>query len=132
MRKLPLLLGTLGGAMAGYLFSNKKLRDQLSGSKNAEEAGKILAEHLQKDGKQIGAEVQKFVQSEIVQDNLGKAKKMAEKYAKRWKGDVSSYMKSGKKAAKSAMKKATAKSQAAQPSSRLRPAGKKSATKRSK
>ncbi len=116
MRKIPLLLGTLGGAMAGYLFSNKKLRDELSDSKNAEEAGKILAAHLQKDGKQIGAEVQKFVKSDMIQDNLSKAKKVAEKYAKKWKGDAMSLMKSSKKAAKGAMKETMAKSRAAKKS----------------
>lgn len=105
MRKLPLLLGTLGGAMAGYLFSNKKLRDELSASKNAEEAGKILAAHMQKDGKQIGAEVQKFVQSDMVQENLAKAKKTAEQYAKKWKGDALSFMKTGAKKAKQAVSK---------------------------
>ena len=118
MRKLPLLLGTLGGAMAGYLFSNKKLREELSSAKDAEAAGKILAKHLQHDGQQIGAEVQKFVKSDVIQDNFGKAKKMATQYGKKLKGEMSSFMKSGmkkmKKAApvresaprKSAMKKA--------------------------
>ena len=48
MKKLSLLLGTLGGATAGYLFSNKKLRDQLSGAKDAEEAARILGVALQR------------------------------------------------------------------------------------
>lgn len=126
MRKLPLLLGTLGGAMAGYLFSNKKLREELSDAKNAEQAGKILAAHLQKDGKQIGAEVQKFVKSDMVQENLSKAKKTAQQYAKKWKGDALSFVKTARK------KAAPAKHPAPQPSLKLRPAGKKSVTKRSK
>lgn len=109
MRKLPLLLGTLGGAMAGYLFSNKKLRDQLSSSKTADEAGKILAEHLQKDGQQIGHEVRKFVQSDAVQDNLSKAKTLAQQYAKKVQVDMKSFMKKAPKAAKKAAKEATAK-----------------------
>ncbi len=112
MRKLPLLLGTLGGAMAGYLFSNKKLRDELSGAQNAEHAGKILAAHMQKDGKQIGAEVQKFVQSSVVQENLGKAKKMAQGYAKKWQGEVKTFVKGSAKKAKSSVKRAVSKHRA--------------------
>lgn len=103
MRKLPLLLGTLGGAMAGYLFSNKKLRDELSGAKDAEAAGKILAKHLQHDGRQIGAEVQKFVQSDVVQENLTKARKMAQDYAQKLKGDMRGLVRTGMKKAKQAM-----------------------------
>ena len=34
MRKYSLLLGALGGAMAGYLFSNDKLRKELATAKN--------------------------------------------------------------------------------------------------
>lgn len=109
MRKLPLLLGTLGGAMAGYLFSNKKLREDLSNAKSAEQAGKILATHLQKDGAHIGQEVQKFVKSPVVQDNLAKAKKMATVYGKRLRTETAAFMKKGeqkvKKAMKGAMKK---------------------------
>lgn len=105
MRKLPLLLGTLGGAMAGYLFSNKKLREELSGAKDAEQAGKVLAKHLQHDGRQIGAEVQKFVQSDMVQENLTKAKKMAQDYAEKLKGDMKGFVKTGMKKARPALRR---------------------------
>lgn len=96
--------------MAGYLFSNKKLRDELSDAKNAEEAGKILAVHLQRDGKLIGAEVQKFVKSDTVQDNLTKAKKTAQTYAKKWRGDVASFMQGSKKKTATAKQRATKRS----------------------
>jgi len=88
MKKLSLLLGTLGGAMAGYLFSNTKLREELSSAKDAETAGKILAKHLQHDGKQIGNEVKKFVESEEVKDNLKKAKAYVKDNARKLQGDL--------------------------------------------
>lgn len=78
MKKLSLLLGTLGGAMAGYLFSNQQLRKDLSAAKTAESAAKILGKHLQQDGKKIAVQVQDFVESDEVQKNLMKAKKYAE------------------------------------------------------
>lgn len=80
MRKFGLLVGALGGAMAGYVFSNAKLREELADAKDAEAAGKILAKHLQKDGKQLGTHVKQFVQSDDVQKNVKKAKTYAKKY----------------------------------------------------
>lgn len=111
MRKLSMLLGALGGAMAGYVFSNTKLREELADAKDAEAAGKILAKHLQKDGKQIGKEVQQFVKSDAVQDNLKKAKDYANTQVKKMKGDLQEMMKGEKKtsAVKSAAKKPAAK-----------------------
>jgi len=105
MKKLSLLLGTLGGALAGYVFSNTKLREELSGAKDAEAAGKILAKHLQTDGKQIGKEVQQFVKSDVVQDNMHKAQKYVKENAKKLQGDLKTMM-TGEKAA---MKKAATK-----------------------
>ena len=109
MRKLPLLLGTLGGAMAGYLFSNQKLRDELAGSKSAEEAGQILAKHLKHDGEKIGEEAVNFVKSDMVQDNLEKAKKVANQYATKMKKQMTSFVKKEKKAASAAKQKVTKK-----------------------
>ena len=40
MKKISLLLSTLGGAMGGYLLSNKKLREELMKAKDAETAAK--------------------------------------------------------------------------------------------
>lgn len=104
MKKLSLLLGALGGAMAGYVFSNGKLREELADAKDAEAAGKILAKHLQKDGKQIGKEVQSFVKSDAVQDNVKKAKQYADSQFKKLKTDLKG-MVSNKKS-KTASKKA--------------------------
>ncbi len=117
MRKLTLLLGALGGAMAGYVFSNKKLRDELSDAKDAEAAGRILAKHLSQDGKQVGHEVKKFIDSDEVQENFQKAKQYAMDQAKQLQENAVALMKGGqkqvtsygKKAVKSVAKKVKAK-----------------------
>src|SRR3989338_7508840 len=88
MKKLSLLLGTLGGALAGYVFSNTNLREELSKAKDADAAGKILAKHLQRDGKQIGREVKQFVQSDVVQNNVKKAKHYVKQNAKKLQSDL--------------------------------------------
>ena len=105
MKKLSLLLGTLGGALAGYVFSNTKLREELAGAKDAETAGKILTKHLQKDSKQIGSEVHKFVKSDVVQDNMKKAKEYVQDNAKKLQGDLKKMVaKPAMKTTKSALK----------------------------
>ena len=95
MRKLSLLVGALGGAMAGYLFSNTKLREELAGAKDPESAGKILAKHLQKDGKQLGTQVKKFVESDDVRKNLTKAKTFARTQLNKANTQLQSLMKRG-------------------------------------
>jgi hypothetical protein len=110
MRKLSLLVGTLGGAMAGYVFSNAKLREELADAKDAEAAGKVLAKHLQKDGKQIGKEIHTFVKSDAVQDNVDKAKKYADTQLKKIKVDLKNMM--GKAQKKTAAKASKAVSKA--------------------
>jgi hypothetical protein len=77
MKKFSLLLGTLGGAMAGYLFSNTKLRKELSRAKDAEAAARTLGKYLQHDGKKLAKQIQEFVKSEEVQEQVQKAKKFA-------------------------------------------------------
>lgn len=74
MKKLSLLIGTLGGAMAGYLFSNQKLRKDLSEAKDAETAARLLGKHLQQDGRKLAAQAQEFVESDEVRKNWKKAK----------------------------------------------------------
>jgi len=78
MKKLSLLFGALGGAFAGYLFSNTKLRKELATAKDAESAARLLGRHLQQDGKKLAAQVQDLVESDEMQKNLGKAKKYAQ------------------------------------------------------
>lgn len=108
MRKVTLLLGALGGAMAGYVFSNKTLRDELSNAKDAEAAGKVLAKHLAKDGKQVGKEVKNFIESDEVQANLQKAKKYAMNQAKELQKSAMAFVQQGQEQVVS-MTKGTAK-----------------------
>jgi gas vesicle protein len=113
MKKVSLLLGALGGAMAGYLFSNGKLREELSNAKDAEHAGKILAKHLQHDGKKVGEEVKRFATSPEVKENIGKAKKFVSHHAKKIKDDMKTFVKEGKMNFKKEAKAAPAKAKKA-------------------
>lgn len=105
MKKFSLLVGALGGSLAGYVFSNQKLREQLTDAKDAESAAKILGKHLSHDGKKIAKEVQSFVKSDDVQHNLAKAKKFAEQKLNLAKREVMEMMDSGVKEAKRVAKK---------------------------
>ena len=108
MKKVSLLLGALGGAMAGYVFSNGKLREELANAKDAEAAGKILAKHLSQDGKKVGEEVKRFATSDEVKQNMSKAKKFVAGHAKKIKDDMKSFVKEGKFGMKKAAKSAPA------------------------
>ncbi|MDA0375841.1 MAG: hypothetical protein O3A80_00830 [bacterium] len=126
MKKFSLLIGTLGGATAGYLFSNKKLRDQLTNAKDAEEAARILGKHLQKDGKKLGKQIQEFIESEDVQKNFAKAKKYAkdtvDEAQAQLAGTVTTKITKAKKKAKSTVKKAvkTTKAKAKKATNRMK------------
>ena len=109
MKKLSLLVGTLGGAMAGYVLSNKTLREQLSKTKDAEAAAKLLGKHLQKDGKKIAGQVREFVESEDVQKNVTKAKQFTNKKVKEAKKELNAMVDTGKKTAKKKAKTAVTK-----------------------
>jgi hypothetical protein len=113
MKKVSLLLGALGGAMAGYVFSNGKLREELAEAKDAEAAGKILAKHLQTDGKKIGQEVKRFATSSEVKDNFSKAKKFVNHHAKKVKDDMKAFVSESKMGFKKAAKTAPAKAKKA-------------------
>ena len=113
MKKVSLLLGALGGAMAGYVFSNGKLREELANAKDAEAAGKILAKHLQHDGKKIGHEVKRFASSPEVKDNLSKAKKFVQHHAKKVKDDMKTFVVDTKAGMKKTAKTAPAKAKKA-------------------
>ncbi len=105
MKRLSLLLGSLGGVMAGYVFSNKKLRNELADAKDATAAARILGKHLSSDGGQVAKEVKQFVTSQDWEKNLHSGKKYAAKYYKTSKKGVEKMMKVGKKEAKKFMKK---------------------------
>lgn len=104
MRKFSLLLGTLGGAMAGYLLSNEKLRNDLVKAKDPEAAAKLLGSHLAKDGKRLGHEVKKFAESEHVQKNLKQFSSYAKNKATEAQKGLESMMKKGSKTGGKMMK----------------------------
>ena len=105
MKKFSLLVGALGGSLAGYIFSNQKLREQLTNAKDTEAAAKILGKHLSHDGKKIAKEVQAFVKSDEVQQNLTKARKFASQKLDEAKKEVAAYMETGAARAKVAARK---------------------------
>ena len=108
MKKVSLLLTTLGGAMAGYLLSNKKLREDLSKAKNTEDAANTIGKHLKTDSKKFAKDVKDFYNSDEVQDNLREAKKYAMDQAKVAKGELQKLATKGKKVASTETKKRVA------------------------
>ncbi|MBU0767349.1 hypothetical protein KKF55_06280 [Patescibacteria group bacterium] len=109
MKKISLLVGALGGATAGYLLSNKKLRDDLINAKDPETVAKLLGKHLQRDGKKFAKHVQEFVESEDVQKNVKKAKEFTKKKVEEAKKEISELVCEGKTKAKKAAKKGATK-----------------------
>ncbi|MFA6523677.1 MAG: hypothetical protein WCS85_04905 [Candidatus Peribacteraceae bacterium] len=107
MKRFSVLLGAVGGALAGYLLSNEKLRTELTKAKDPEAAAKVFGKHLQQDGSKVAKEVKRFVESDDVQKNLAKAKKFAAGKLKEAKAGMKEMMKEGKKEAAKAMKKGT-------------------------
>lgn len=105
MRKFSLLLGTLGGALAGYILSNDKLRKQMADAPNAEAMAKMLGQQLTKDGKKVAKEVKGFVESEDVQKNLKKARAFASKKLGVAQKQLEKYASKGLKEARKCAKK---------------------------
>lgn len=105
MKKLALLVGPLAGALAGYLVSNKKLRQELVDAKDAQTQARILGKHLSADGQAVAKEVKAFVQSDQFQDKMGEAKKYAKEYYDMSKKEVQKLVKKGEKEMKGFMKK---------------------------
>lgn len=104
MRKVSLLLSTMGGALAGYLLTNEKVRKELGKAKDAEAAAKILGQHLMKDGKKIATEAQAFIESDDVQKNFKKAKGYATEKMMEAKKSFEKMAKDATKKAKKMMK----------------------------
>lgn len=105
MRKLSLLIGALGGALAGYVFSNAKLREELSHAKDAEDAAHILGKHMQHDGKKLGKHVTEFIQSDDVQRNVRKAKAFVQRSVDGATKEIRALTHEGKNRAETAVKR---------------------------
>ncbi len=109
MKKLSFLLGTLGGALAGYVFSNNKLRGELLSAKDAESAAKILGKHLSKDGEIVAKEVKQLAEQHNLDEKIAEGKKFVQKYYDTAKSEAKKYVNLGLKEAKKVTKKATKK-----------------------
>lgn len=92
MKKLSFLLGTVGGALAGYVLSNQKLRDQLVKAKDAAQAAKILGKHLSQDGQIVAKEVGQLAEQYDLDDKLAGGKKFVKDYYTSAKKEVTKFI----------------------------------------
>lgn len=106
MKKLSFLLGTVGGALAGYVFSNKKLRDQLVNAKDPTQAAKILGKHLSQDGQIVAKEVGQLAEQYDLDDRISDGKKYVQNYYKSAKDEVQKFLSSKVKEASKTVDKA--------------------------
>ncbi|MEQ1849302.1 MAG: hypothetical protein ABL890_01795 [Candidatus Peribacteraceae bacterium] len=109
MKKLSLLLGTVGGALAGYVFSNKKLRSELSKAKDATEAAQVLGKHLSKDGQTVAKEVGELAEQYHLDDKVEQGKTFVTKYYKSAKAEAEKFLGKKVKEATTAIKSAKGK-----------------------
>lgn len=106
MKKLSFVVSALGGAVLGYLASNKKLREELSRAKGPDAAGKILASHLQKDGKHIGHELRSFLESAHMQKKIKGVSSLLQQQFQKAEGELHGLLDQGKNEAKKFTRKA--------------------------
>lgn len=110
MKKLTFLLGTLGGAMAGYVFSNKKLRNEMMEAKDSSEAAKILGKHLSTDGQIVAKEVRQLAEQHGLDGRIAEGKQYVQDYYSSAKDEVQKFLGAKMKEAKkvvSAVRKPT-------------------------
>ncbi|MBI1934522.1 hypothetical protein HYS30_02540 [Candidatus Peregrinibacteria bacterium] len=106
MKKLSFVVSALGGAVLGYLASNQRLREELTKAKGPVAARKILAGHLQKDGKRIGQDIRSFLESAHVQKKIRGAQTLLQQQWQKAEGELSSLFGHGKSEAKRFTRKA--------------------------
>ncbi len=92
MKKLSFLLGSLGGALAGYVFSNNKLREELMKAKDTTAAAKILGHHLSKDGQTVAKEVQQLAEEHHLDSHIAHGKKYVKNYYDSAKDEVQKFL----------------------------------------
>lgn len=109
MKKFNFIIGALGGALSGYLMSNKKLRQQLVKAKDKKEAAKILGESIKQSGSDLAQDAKELLESESVQKTFGDFRTFANKKWTEVQKEIGSYAKKATGHAKKALKKATKK-----------------------
>lgn len=83
MRKLNLLIGAVTGLFGGLLLGNKKLRQELKGTKDPKVAAKILGKELQRGGKEVAKEAKQWYESPETQRGL---KRFKHYLLRQWRG----------------------------------------------
>ena len=109
MKKLSFLLGSLGGVMAGYVFSNTKLRAELMKAKDGPSAAKVLGKHLAEDGQMVAKEVQQLAEQHHIDQHIAHGKKYVQKYYKNAKDEVQKFLSAKVQSATKVAKKAVTK-----------------------
>jgi hypothetical protein len=92
MKKLTFLVGSLGGALAGYVFSNNKLRKELMDAKDTAAAAKILGKHLSADGHVVAKEARQFAEEHHLDKHVAKGKKYVKNYYDNAKDEVQKFL----------------------------------------
>ena len=105
MKKLSLLMGTIGSTAAWYILSNKKLRTELGKAKGPEATINILKKYIGRDADKIGNEVYEFFQSEELQQKVEGAKTFAEDKFSKVKTGFGGLLARGKKLKEEALEK---------------------------
>ena len=105
MKKLALLLGTVGSTAAWYILSNKKIRTELGKAKGPQETIDILKKYIGKDAEKIGKEVYELIHSEELQEKLTSAKGFAAEKFSEAKTGFGGLLARGKKLKEAAMEK---------------------------
>ncbi len=109
MKKLSFLLGSLGGVMAGYVFSNSKLRAELMKAKDGPSAAKVLGKHLAEDGQTVAKEVQQLAEEHHLDTHVAHGRKYVQKYYKNARDEVQKFLSAKVKDATKVAKKAVSK-----------------------
>lgn len=108
MKKLKLLLAA-GTALTGYVIGNKKLRDKLKKSKNANDAFGALGSSIKEDTTDIYNDIMSHDKvkeaKKKAEAHLAKASKEAKDMIEKAKKSALEATKSGAKSAKKAVKK---------------------------
>ncbi len=106
MKKLSFLLGSLGGVMAGYVFSNKKLRHELMEVKDPKIAAKILGKHLAADGQNVAKEVRQLAEEHHLDKKVAQGTKYVKGYYNNAQHEVKKFLSDKVKGAKGEVMKA--------------------------